>query len=276
MGKIFISCDGGLGNRLGSLIGGIELAEVLNYEYVILWPQNRWCNCNFEDLYDINNNFININQNHNDFMRDNKISLIISHINNNYPSDIELLWQHDRMKYRYFYKHDNIFYNHNSIPNHVSDDDSSRQLSKIKISPQIIEKVFEFINQTQINSETIGLHIRRTDSPIIASDEQYVNFINGQKDKKIFICSDEKDIEMKLKSHSKNVISRNKIEYVEKYVEGPWRNSNLPDVFNVNRSKQSVIDAFIDMLLLSRTSIVRFNNNGSFYKLAQLYKKVEL
>ena len=51
MKKLIIFCDGGLGNRLGVLIGGILTAKELNREPIICWPENTWCGCSFDDLF---------------------------------------------------------------------------------------------------------------------------------------------------------------------------------------------------------------------------------
>jgi len=276
MNKISIFCDGGLGNRLSTLIGGLYLANKINYEFEIIWPQTRWCNCNFEDLYDENINHTNFNDNINDYIIDNNTTLIISHIDNGYPKNIQFISQYSNIIDMDFSNYNKIFYNHNSIPHYVDEDNSSKQLSLIKISNNILNEVKKFTNEFNINNETLGLHIRRTDSPMITSDDEYFNYINNLNDKKIFVCSDEEEIEKSLKSKFSNVLVRNKSQYVEKFVDGPWRNNKLNGIFNVNRNKQSVIDAFIDMLILSRTNILDFKNIGSFYQLSKLYKNIEL
>jgi hypothetical protein len=73
MKKVSIYCDGGLGNRLCSLIGGLHLSYKLNYDFEIIWLQTRWCNCNFEDLFDNNINHINLSKNLDDYINENNI-----------------------------------------------------------------------------------------------------------------------------------------------------------------------------------------------------------
>ena len=52
MRKIFVLCDGGLGNRLNSLMGGLIAADKLACDPIICWPVNNWCGCAFEDLFE--------------------------------------------------------------------------------------------------------------------------------------------------------------------------------------------------------------------------------
>ena len=51
MKKLYILCDHGLGNRLGSLVGGLKTAELLNYQPIICWPINNWCQAEFHELF---------------------------------------------------------------------------------------------------------------------------------------------------------------------------------------------------------------------------------
>ena len=51
MKKLYILCDHGLGNRLGSLVGGLKTAELLNYQPIVCWPINNWCQAEFHELF---------------------------------------------------------------------------------------------------------------------------------------------------------------------------------------------------------------------------------
>ena len=54
-----IFCDGGLANRLNSLIGGLKLAEIIKGEWIICWPINEWCGSALEDLFNVDLPIIN-------------------------------------------------------------------------------------------------------------------------------------------------------------------------------------------------------------------------
>ena len=52
MRTVHILCDGGLGNRLSGLVGGLIVARQYGLTPVIAWPENNWCGCSFHDLFD--------------------------------------------------------------------------------------------------------------------------------------------------------------------------------------------------------------------------------
>ena len=77
-----------------------------------------------------------------------------------------------------------------------------------------------------------------------------------------------------------NTVVFPKTQYVEKLKDGGWNDLTTDNEgrvfnFNVNRPKQSVIEAFIDLLLLSRTQIL-VNSVSSFLNFAKLYSKIKL
>ena len=70
MRKVIIFCDGGLGNRLNSLLGGLFIANQTQSSPVICWPENNWCGCNFKDLF--NTDIEIINDNINEIFKNNR------------------------------------------------------------------------------------------------------------------------------------------------------------------------------------------------------------
>jgi len=55
-----IFCDGGVGNRINSLISGIALAKYFNIDYCVYWPENNWCEAAFNDIFANKINFSNL------------------------------------------------------------------------------------------------------------------------------------------------------------------------------------------------------------------------
>jgi hypothetical protein len=94
-----------------------------------------------------------------------------------------------------------------------------------------------------------------------------------------FICSDSLETEKKFDILN-NVIIYPKNSYVTKLVDGSWNDLTIDNEgrqmkFNVNRSRESVIEGFIDLLILSKTNIV-VNSHSSFLKFAKLYNKINI
>lgn len=45
-------CDGGLGNRINSIITADLVARTFGVELEIVWPVNSWCGAAFEEIFD--------------------------------------------------------------------------------------------------------------------------------------------------------------------------------------------------------------------------------
>ncbi len=274
MRKIIIFSDGGLGNRLNSLIGGLIAAEKLRCIPVICWPVNNWCGCAFEDLF-VSDLEISDKGMNDIFLEDDKIYLthdsqIDKVLKNKFEHTIEALKKIEKMS-------QDIVYFHNKIPSYFIEDDIITKLKTLKIVPNILMQAKSFCNQHSIGKKTNGVHIRKTDHGRQIDSESI--FSNISNDKKIgyFVCSDDKTTEEQF-NKLKNVAVYPKTSYVEKLVDGEWT-TKIKDSegrifpYNVDRPKQSVVEAFIDLLILSRTNII-IRNKSSFLGWAKVYALV--
>jgi hypothetical protein len=277
MKKLIIFCDGGLGNRLGVLIGGILTAQKLNRTPVLCWPENTWCGCSFTDLFEseyeiINldiNNLFSQNINNKFIIHENQTNLQIEHY---YPSleNINLLEK---------YEDETIIYYHNTTPNYFTQNDVLSILNSFNIKHNIKNKVTEFCSKHGVSSDVLGIHFRKTDFQHFLNEEETFNYIKSKPETKFFICSDSFETEEKFITLN-NVIVYPKNHYVEKLKEGSWNelitdNEGRQFNFNVNRSKESVIEGFIDLLILSKTNII-IESNSTFLKFAKLYKNINI
>lgn len=277
MKKLIIFCDGGLGNRLGVLIGGILVAKKLNRIPFICWPENTWCGCSFNDLFDSKYEVINLNINelfnkykHDKFIiHENQTDLILEHY---YPNleNINLFKSNDDKI---------LIYYHNSIPEYFTDDEVLLTLKEFSIKSSINDKVIRFCNENKINYNTLGIHFRKTDFQYFLNEEEIFNYIKSSHENSFFICSDSFETEEKF-SMLNNVKIYPKNNYVEKLKEGSWNefiidNEGRQFNFNVNRTKESVIEGFIDLLILSRTNIM-IDSHSTFLKFAKLYNKINI
>lgn len=264
---VYSFCDGGLGNRLGSLVGAMHLCERIGSELVILWPKTRWCDAEFIDFFEPSQKYITCESDVKKIVQRNAISICDTHIKHDLPNLRHIYPEND--SFESFGKYEKILHSNNT-PYHFMDEDRiSSLLSKLKINKNILERVSKFVLENKIDDSVLGLHIRKTDHQLLP-DSFYYNFIESQQDKKIFVCSDDEKIENDLSSKYENIITRKKQSYVQKYQVGDWR---IGDEFNVYRSKNSVIDGFVDMLILSKTSIVKVSDASTFLKFALHFKK---
>jgi hypothetical protein len=277
MKKLIIFCDGGLGNRLGVLIGGILTAQKLDRTPILCWPENTWCGCSFNDLFDSEYQVINLDIN----------KLFSQHIKDKFiihenQTNLQLEQYHPSLEIIDFFKNindENVIYYHNSIPQYFSQEEVLTILSKFNIKPNIKNNIFEFINKNKIDNNTLGIHFRKTDFQSFLNEEEIFNYINSNSQTNFFICSDSFETEKKFNTLN-NVIIYPKNNYVTKLKEGSWNdlttdNEGRQMNFNINRSKESVIEGFIDLLILSKTNIV-IESHSTFLKFAKLYNKINI
>lgn len=257
---LHIHCDGGLGRRFNSLVSGIYLAQILQVEYRVSWPINDQCSCSLSDLfeykfnefndYDDSFNFISsyayyfsdsIKKILNDPFTFKTIDDVIHHVN-----------QSDK----------NIFFCSYSIPPWVLNTGVYKIINnQLQLKYMIRRYAEQFIklNKLQI---FYGLQLRRTDHWQELDETFFHNLIRHNKNKQFFVTSDEKELEYEF-SKLPNVVTHNKSEWVTKIKsDEPWSPHNL------HRSKISILDAAVDLLILSRSEILNTNINSNYLKLA--------
>ncbi len=277
MRTIIIFCDGGLGNRFGVLIGGLITADVMGLNPVICWPENSWCGCSFEDLYEskipVINDDINTlfkNNLHNVFLiHENQTNFNLSKVFNHSEHNMKIIGD----------MNEDVVYYHNQVPPYYGISKVVNKIKTLKIREDIVKIVKSFCTNNEINQKTIGIHFRKTDVPNQLNEDYIYSKIIENMGTKHYICSDDKAAEDKFKTLP-NVFVYPKTSYVEKLKDGGWNDVTTDAegrtfTFNVNRPKQSVIEAFVDLLILSRTNMV-VNSVSSFLRFAKLYSNIEL
>jgi hypothetical protein len=280
--KLYILCDHGLGNRLGGLIGGLKAAEILRYDPIICWPMNNYCNCNLLDLFDIkekiaDDNFSNFLTNQ---RQDKNLPwfFISTFHNNEIGSDIYDP-HFDVLNIIKNKKIDAIYSKNKVVKSIASKKDITQILNYLQINKKILKNVKNFCNNNNITSSTIGLHVRKTDSHDIANEEEIYSLVSSNRNQKYFLCSDDKNTENKFLKLG-NVTVNHKNSEVKKLVEQDWRETYIDSngriiPWNVNRDSNQVIDAFIDMLILSRTSINKLSRS-TFRIMAEKFSTVDI
>lgn len=262
MNKLFIYCDGGFGNRYGTLLGGLAVSNHYNLLPVVNWRDTSACRLPFDEIFDNKEiavideplqNFTDcILMMHQDFVVGKK------NYNINSFSGIESLPILDDGNY---------VYNNNWIPGWMDEDLVVQSGKTIPFKSLYLDKTNEFISENEIDEFTIGVHLRATDfDTVVPKFDREYKWIQNQQENKFFVLSDDKSTEQKF-NQLDNVIVREKDHYVEKVNES----SSWCD--NVERTKESVIDSLIDLTILSRTNII-INSPSSFLKTSLLLKKI--
>jgi hypothetical protein len=274
-----IFCDGGFGNRFSALIGGLALSKISGMPPKVSWPSNSVCRALFEDIFsniDIEYDSKNIRDYYSNSKEYNLISNYSEYLkffiasrtepeNLNIDGFLNLVSQSEKP----------VFYYTPHLYNWIPKEEISQIIKQLKFVDYIDSEVSNFIENNFGNSTYYGIHIRSTDFATIEKYDvdYYVKLVNESKDKKFFICSDDKKVEDRFLD-LENCFVYKKREYVRKlYPEQDWRyaytdSDGRYSVFNVERSKISVIDAIIDFLILSKSNIIKTGNESTFLKMA--------
>ena len=281
MKKLYILCDHGLGNRLGSLVGGLKTAELLNYQPIICWPINNWCQAEFHELFRSS-----IELESNEFA-----TMLVNQIHDSgLPFFFISQFTEDTISKNYFENslsaveeirklNSDALFSCAKLPKSYvrNPEDISKYLKSLGIAESIRSAVEKFVIENKIDKTVRGVHIRKTDSKNHIDENIVFENMKNSPQQRYFICSDDKSIEDKFVTLS-NVIIFPKSTYVEKLQDGHWRDNVTDDagrniVFNMNRPKQAMIEAFVDMLILSKTKIDRMSKS-TFRGMAERYQGI--
>lgn len=270
-----IYCDGGLGNRLNGLIVPLALARGTTFQTTILWPRTKWCDAGFGDLFrgevDVlelhvaqilsqlsDNGFIDLNHRSAD-----EISARLFPIAHDSLPDLEgyrRLWEDPAKR---------ILYRHCLIPSCLDDLwFLTRGMAQFSPRPDIVEAVEAFCKVFQIDSSVTGVHYRGTDYGLRLQEVDLLRrLISSNRDKRFYICSDEPSVVAALSAED-NVVQTNDTSF------GGFH-AKLGTVIHggeIFRTKDSVYLALIEMLILSRTTILE-TSNSTFLRFAQLLSR---
>jgi hypothetical protein len=242
---IRIYCDGGMANRFGSLVSGLIAAEQYGWNPVVVWPENMGCGAALSDL------FVNL-----PFDCFESVEPVDWPFVTHWPWEGRALFNVTDLP---SLVGKNIEFNEDKLI--FSKKRAIEILNKLTIHPEILDNACKFIREFNVNQSVFGLHVRGTDwadTDTLLGDAR--NRVKN-KNQRFFVCSDEHNIEKEFNKFN-HVCSLSKKHYA----------TNCDNM--VCRSKESVVEAFADMLILSRTTVIV--NGSSFNNWARIYSKVNL
>ena len=275
MKSIISYSSGGLCNRLLPLASCLAYARRKAIKCIVCWEKTTICHADFHDLFE--NRDIEI-------ISKNELIDKVDTIFTLNPHDIYQdysLYGNDSLKKIYenssikrfsinFFSDDKYenccVYSNSFIESIDSIENSIFALKSIKIKKSIQEKIDQFANEISINKDWIAIHARGTDfAHTKLSDYIHLisKIISNDPNAKIFFCSDEPLWEETIKQNfSKNVFYRAKTEHTTPVKQ------NKGWIDNTFRSTGQVIEALIDVSLLSRCGKIFYNKDSSFGRLA--------
>lgn len=277
MKSIVSYASGGLANRLLPLSSCVSYARKKGVTPVVCWEKTFSCGADFCDLFEPND----VKVIKKDQLR-NKIDTLFILSPHDVHHDCELfgntalldLYQ-DKMVRKFSVDvfsddYENCcVYSNDFIGSIDSEDDSRIALKSFVVKKDIQEKIDMFTQQFSINKQWISIHARGTDFPnsnLNSYVELVKQILQGNKDIKIFVCSDEPSWEEELsRLYPNNVIYRKKENHITKSDPSnpSWSN-------NIFRSEEQIKEAMIDLYLLSLCGRVIYDQTSSFGRLASL------
>lgn len=276
MRQFYIFCNGGFGNRFYSLLNGLFLSYHSGLEPKVIWPVNNWCRAGFHDCFDSELIAVDIDY---QSMVDSGQTINILHNNFFNPniswisatgSSLEQILQYIKSSQL------DVFTGTDSLCYYVDRRTVIHGLMPVVPIHRTIQQQAQQIRTDLFNSNPYyGIHIRKTDAAHYVDESELERIINGHQHLNFFVCSDSKDTELYYSSKP-NVKCNLKHDYVEKLVPGDWNTSTVDSqgsqfTMNVDRSKESVLQALQDILLLSYSDL-QYNTSSmsSFLKVARL------
>ena len=149
----------------------------------------------------------------------------------------------------------------------------------LRIREELKSVIDDFVHRNNIDSNTLGIHFRLTDVKETSSYRGVIDRVKGLVRQiscnsriRFFICSDEADVEKEFVSEfGEKMIAHSKNHYPE--YNGDKSNEetvgqNFSQMFamkvfdGVRRDKETMMEAFADLMILSSTTMARELSNG--------------
>jgi len=280
MNTTYIYCDGGFGNRFNSLLSGLFLSWACDYEPKVIWPENNWCRANFKSLFDTDVPSVDFDAA--TFFLENDTANFMHW--NPFPHNLPVvnpmgIYCSISDFVRSLEGKDVFFYTSLICP-WVDRNNIHRQVHQVPFQSTILTRASQVIQDHCGSREFKGIHLRSTDHANPADPEKFLNLVAANPDQMFFICSDSADVESKFKQYA-NTFTYEKTHYVEKLVEGGWTtmitdSTGAQFPFNVDRSSDSVVQAMVDLTILSRSTLVDTDFKSTFLQTAKLLQDCKI
>jgi len=275
--RMVARCGGGLGYRILNLIAALYIAKKLNIDLHIIWVPTEICDCDFHHIFEnsefiLNKNIFNTHEYYMDLKRKDLFDTAIVNPKTQPRKKTRrcVIISSQILQLENIAKSNCILYQSSALPPFISVNDAVDVLSSLKIKSHIIKKALAFINEYKITTKDKGYHVRLTDSFTNinrAKESIVISDIIQNTSTRYFVCSCDIQFENKISNYKNVLLRRNKSyphfidcedtllvnQYCDRIKEC---NTEVHYPYNYVNS-DAVIDAFIDILILSRTDIIQ-------------------
>ena len=239
MSKVFIYCDGGFGNRYNSLLSGLFLAKACNREPLVIWPETRWAEVSFTDIFDSNLAELKQFDPITFFEKYDPVNIVHW---NPWGASVE---QHNCMgiymcidQFLKNKEHKNIMFYSSLICPWVDTNGLQSIITKIPFHSYLVDTARQFIKYNFEENEFDGLHVRRTDHAYQLEEKEFIEKINNSS-RLCFVCSDDKEAERNFLENCPNVRVYPKTSYVEMQTYRDWETDRKSTRLNSSHSAKS-------------------------------------
>ena len=271
-------CDGGLANRLNALLFCLALRDRWQHDWQVSWQRNNWCGASFASLFELDLPVLELPLTH--FKEREAEHWFIVHDNQGNFDTARVTYHTalgDHAAYRELLnRHQNVYYIHNLLPDCVTLGDLQAALAGLRVKPELVERAAAFCREHAIDSSVLGLHIRKTDFGDRVNDGELHTLVS-QSPNRFFVCSDDAEVTERF-SRLDNCCVLPKQHYPEKLIADSGWNSWTVDAegrrfpFNIQRSEEAIVEALLDLLILSRTNPM-MASHSTFFRMALIFNK---
>jgi hypothetical protein len=287
--KFSVFCDGGLCNRLNSLVVALIVAKQLDVELVVYWPSNNWCEANFEEVFDLDEfklihsiKVLNLDQRQ--VQLQNNDCCLVAHERQTFEVELSFNpntyfnWKQLIERIRRNLRYRNVIYFNSTIPFSVPTQSLSKAVASLPWNKLCIENASRWMMCENIIIENYwAIHLRGTD---YRHAENYFHrwyWVASCLPGEVLLCTDDPVIRSEFFSRVSKVVSRQEENLPEKYDQNQaWTDVIKDDQgrlfeFNVRRGVKAIEGAIVDLIILSKGKIIP-TSRSTFLGFAMLMK----
>ena len=262
---LIIHCDGGLGNRLNCLAGGLAIAKAVDCGFRVNWPQNRYLQADIDQILSVSFEYDRCSK---EELKLAKISSTVSfenfllHPDEEYINPILTMRRAAIIEFcrkRIKNSAKVLVFTPQVIPAFYRD--VSNIIRSFKYSDQVANYIRPVICAQHLPKNYLGLHMRGTDSGVSLKQKTRWRWLCSVLPARVRLITDDYEI-VNLFSNLGNISVRRDFISPDKAIVGLAYNECTVDEngqylpYNIVRSKESILDSIVDLEILSASIII--------------------
>jgi len=269
MKKFICYLTGGLGNRIIPLGSMKEYARMTGRKLFLYWPLDFRCGGRFSSLYsedipEVDEDFL--------FNLPKESTRVFCRFPDGASNDLNIYgrkflnsWGTIGGEPSLDDNTENIVCCTNTFLSCIPREQSIETLKGLQIKESILEKAEKIASTLKLDKSFLGIHMRGTD--FNTNPNNYLAALNSVEEdlkEKVFVCSDDATFEQHIIDNYPHAVRRKDKVFMTKKTSGEaWTH-------NTNTTEESLLDALVDVILLSKTRLLIYNKASTFAEYANL------